>query len=292
MPDLAIVTFVLVLAAGALVVLPLRRGAAPPSGTTERDAAELRHRVAIEALRDVEADRRAGSLDDAAFAAELAAAEEHAAGTRAALDATAATAATDATGVDHDHRRRAAFVAAVIGLLVVAGAVVPPPIGFAGRPVVNEAALAAERAEEARQERIAALVAELDVDAPDVDVLSELADAYLAGDTPDDLVLAATVLGLIIGLEPDNEDAYRRIITAYVRAGDYENARAALASFVELEPGPADIAFFSGLIALRDGEPATAIDAFDRFLELAPEDERATMVRALRADAQSQVTAR
>ena len=50
-----------------------RRGR--PADGDERDAALLRHRVALETLRDVEADRRAGSLDDATYAEQLAAAE-------------------------------------------------------------------------------------------------------------------------------------------------------------------------------------------------------------------------
>lgn len=292
MPELVIVTILMALAAGALIVPPLRAGPrSPPSAAPEREAAELRHRIAIEALRDVEADRRAGSLDEAGYEAELAAAEEHAAATRAALGVDSVADEARKSAVDTRRRRIAAVAAAGIGLLLAAGALVPPPIGFASQPIVNEAALAAQLAEQARQDRIAELKVELGADATNIDALSDLADAYLAGNSAGDLARAATALLLIVNLEPDNEDAYRRIITAYIRAGDYGNARAALSSFADLDPHPADLAFFSGLIALREGDPSAAIGEFDRFLELAPDDERAAMVRALRADAEGESSA-
>jgi cytochrome c-type biogenesis protein CcmH/NrfG len=289
MPELAIATVVLAVAAGVLIVAPLRTGhGSPLSDAVEREAAEVRHRVAIEALRDVEADRRAGSLNEAGYAAELAAAEERAATTRAALDATSAAPGRPSPGSDGRQRRTAVVAAAGIGLLLIGGTFVPPPIGFASQPVVNEAALAAQRGEEARQDRIAELSASLRTDPTNVDALSDLADAYLAGTTSDDLARAATALLLIVNLEPNNQDAYRRIITAYIRAGDYADARAALSSFADLDPDRADVAFFTGLIALREGDPSTATDSFDRFLRLAPDDDRAAMVRALRADTAQQ----
>jgi len=75
------------LLAGALVVPPLwRRAADPAAGGDEQESKVIRHRAALEALRDVEADRRAGSLDDAAYAEQLADVEERAAATRAALE--------------------------------------------------------------------------------------------------------------------------------------------------------------------------------------------------------------
>ncbi len=70
-------------AAGVLVLGPFwRRGEASLPVDDDHEAALLRHRVALEALRDVEADRRSGSLDDAAYAEQLAEAEARAAGTR------------------------------------------------------------------------------------------------------------------------------------------------------------------------------------------------------------------
>jgi hypothetical protein len=48
---------------------------------------------------------------------------------------------------------------------------------------------------------------------------------------------------------------------------------------------PVELAFFDGLIALAERDNAVAVEAFDRFLELAPDDARAGMVRGLRDEA-------
>jgi cytochrome c-type biogenesis protein CcmH/NrfG len=125
-------------------------------------------------------------------------------------------------------------------------------------------------------------------DPEDTDTLSSLADAYLAGSTQDDLVRAAVALQLLIALEPDRADAYERIMTAYLRGGDHANARAAHETYVGLDGAdPAEAAFFDGLIAVREDDPDAARAAFDRFLELAPDDPRASMVRGLRDQAGS-----
>ncbi len=95
MPDPAELVAIAVLGVAAAVVLawPLfRRAPEEMPVPDERDALETRHRIALESLRDVEADRRSGSLDEAAYQAERAAAERRAASTRAALDAAAARA--------------------------------------------------------------------------------------------------------------------------------------------------------------------------------------------------------
>jgi tetratricopeptide (TPR) repeat protein len=92
---------------------------------------------------------------------------------------------------------------------------------------------------------------------------------------------------VLIDLEPDRADAYERIMAAYLRAGDYANARAAYDSYLELDAAdPVEAAFFDGLIALRgEDDPARAEAAFDRFLELAPDDPRAGMIEGLREEA-------
>jgi Flp pilus assembly protein TadD len=43
--------------------------------------------------------------------------------------------------------------------------------------------------------------------------------------------------------------------------------------------------FFDGLIARAEGDVERALDAFDRFLELAPDDPRAEMIEGLREEA-------
>jgi tetratricopeptide (TPR) repeat protein len=286
MPELAILLLGLGLAA-AWVLSPLWRppAAAPDESADDRDAAALRHRVALEALRDVEADRRAGSLDETAYAEQLAEAEARAAATRAALDAAGPDPRAE-PDPDPGARRVGPAVAGVIAAVLVAGSLVPAT-GIANQTVVNEALADAQAAEAARQDRIGALLDRLAADPRDADVLSDLADEYLAGSTQDDLVRAAVALRALIELDPDRADAYERIVAAYLRAGDGTNARAALSSYAERPTAsPVEVAFLDGLIALRlEGDSAAAGAAFDRFLELAPDDPRAGMVRGLRDEA-------
>jgi tetratricopeptide (TPR) repeat protein len=281
MPE-AVLLSIGLLAAGAAVLSPLWRPVAVPVPDDD-DAAALRHRVALEALRDVEADRRAGSLDDAAYAAQLADAEGRAAETRAALDRGGDHSPAPAPG----SARRAwplVIAATITGVLLIGSLV--PATGIASRTVVDEALATAEAAQLARQHRIEELTAALAEDPGDTAVLSELADAYLAGSSDEDLVAAASALQLLIALEPERPDAYERIMSAYLRAGDGANARSAHDAYLEISTAdPAEAAFFDGLIALRgENDPARAADAFDRFLELAPDDPRAPMIQALRDD--------
>ena len=281
---------VALIAAGALVARPLlQRDVEPPAVDDELEAAALRHRVALEALRDVEADRRAGSLDDAAYEAQLAEAEARAVETRAALDA-----ATERRGrppdADASHRsgRAALLAAGAIGAALVAGSLVPGT-GLANSTVVNRQLAEAQEAEAERQDGITALLERVAEDPRDAEALSALADAYLEGGSADDLVRAAVALRLLIDVEPQRADAYERIITAYIRAGDFVNARAALDAYVAIPTASQiEVAFFEGLVALRgEDDPEAAVDAFDRFLELAPDDGRAAMVRELRDEAAS-----
>ena len=273
-------------AAAVLVLGPLwRRSDGSSTLDDDREAALLRHRVALEALRDVEADWRAGSLDDPTYAQQLAEAEARAAATAAALSAGRAE-APRAPADRSRSRTLGAALAAVIGLALLGGSMLPLT-GLANATVVNEQLAAAQDAEAARQDRIGELLDRLAADSQDAEALSDLADAYLAGSSRDDLVRAAVALQLLMSLEPERADAYERIVTAYLRAGDYGNARSALDAYASTATAdPVEVAFFEGLIALRgEDDPAAARAAFDRVLELAPDDPRAGMVRGLREEA-------
>ena len=280
MPE-PILLLAVLLVAGAVVLWPLRRPATSVAVDAEHDAAAVRHRVALEALRDVEADRRAGSLDERGYAEQLAEAEAHAAETAAELDATTSA----ATGEPRRGGARPAIVAAgILGIALVAGSLLPAA-GIANTTDVNEGLAAAEAAEASRQDRIQRLLDELAAEPESADTLSDLADAYLAGSTGDDLFAPRLALQALISLEPDRADAYERLIGAYLRAGDVGNARRALDSYEARETAdPVEIAFFDGLIACARATPS-AREAFDRFLELAPDDPRAAMVRGLRDEA-------
>jgi tetratricopeptide (TPR) repeat protein len=284
MPEALLLAVGLVVA-GIAVLEPLRRPRSAIVVDPDRDAAAVRHRVALEALRDVEADRRAGSLDERGYAEQLAEAEARAASTAADLSSTPGPAPISDSFPAAS--RVAAVAAAVIGLALVAGSLVPAT-GVANATDVNEGLAAARDAEAARQADIERLLTALEADPESPGTLSDLADAYLAGSTADDLRRAAAALQVLIALEPDRADAYERVIGAYLRAGDYPNARRALDSYRERETAdPAEVAFYDGFVALGgEADPERAIEAFDRFLELAPDDPRAPMVRGLRAEAE------
>ena len=273
------------LVAGYFVLAPLRRPSPHVAHDVERDAAAVRHRVALEALRDVEADRRAGSLDERGYAEQLAEAEARAAETEKALADSPPPLATE---TPRSGARGAVMVAAVIGVVLVVGSLLPPA-GIANSTDVNEALAEAQTAEAARQAEIDRLLDVLEGNPRDPATLSDLADAYLAGSTGEDLRRAAAALQVLIALEPDRPDGYERVIGAYVRAGDYLNARRALDSYRHLEAAdPVEVAFFDGHIALNgEGDHERAIAAFDRFLELASDDPRASMVRGMRAEAEA-----
>jgi cytochrome c-type biogenesis protein CcmH/NrfG len=242
------------LVVAAFVALPLRRDPdAPVPALTDDEASLMRHRVAVEALRDVEADRRAGSLDDAAYVQQRAEAEARAVRTLAELEAVPEPTSRRTLG---GGRRTALLLGGAVLAALLVGAVLPAPIGLANRTTVDAGAL------------------------------STLADEYLARNTPDDLARGAALLLAVIREQPQNQSAYERLITAYLRAEDYPDATAATDALAGFAPASADVPFFRGLIALRGaGDKPAAIQQFDRFLRLAPGDPRAGMVRALRAQA-------
>ena len=169
---------VLVTGTVALAIAWPLLGAAPASDVRtpdpEREASEVRHRLALEALRDLEADRRAGSLDDAAYQAQRDEAEAHAASTRQALDAEpTSAAATAAPAAGASSWRLPALIGIVVAGLLLAGYALPAPIGIAER--------------DARLERIRQLTDQVAGDPRDTAALAELSDLYLAGGTADDV---------------------------------------------------------------------------------------------------------
>ena len=297
MPDLA--QLLVLISVGAcvafFVALPfIRREPEQPLANDRGETAVLRRQSAYEALRDLAADYAAGSLTEDQYREQRAEAETRAARVLEELEGASAgaskshpAAAPSDAGprVLRRGRRLAAATAAILSAVLLVGFVVPGA-PLANRTVVNEALAAALAAEEERQAEIERLLRRLATDRDDAAAFSALADAYLAGSTRDDLINAALVLLALIELEPDNESAYVRLIGAYLRVDDYENAAAATESLAEVAPDSPDLAFFRGVIALRhEGDRDEAVAAFDEFLERAPNDPRAGMVRSLRAEA-------
>lgn len=278
------------LLAGAAIGWPLLRvRAAAPDPDADREARALRHRIALEALLDVEADRRAGSLDDASYRRERAEAEERATLTLAQVDAPPGLPEPESARPEGG-RRAAAWLGAGLAAALLVGFALPAPAGLSERTVVNQALSDALAREADRQADIQRLLTALEADSQDAEVLSDLADAYLAGSTTQDLQRAAVALQVLIAVEPQDRSAYRRLITAYLAAGDRTDAQAATDAYATFagseEP---DIPFFRGLIAFRSGDSAAAVRHFDRFLLLAPDDDRAAMVTSLRAEAAGQL---
>ena len=324
MPDLGELLLVLVVGAvaAAFIATPLVRrsraqaprapgtpnaapgapGDAPaeaPAESPDLEALTIRHRVALEAIRDVEADRRAGSLDDAAYAEQRAEAEQRAVETLAELDAVRTPpvvnpGATRAPGPSLTARRPVptrwvAIGAGVLALAVLGGLFLPAPFSLANPTETNQALAEQLAAERARQATIVDLLGRVQANPRDTASLSKLADAYLQGGTANDLASAGRALLLLISLEPRNTSAYQRLITAYIDYGDWTDAAAATNSYARIATTAAtapDIPFFRGLIALRgSGDRAEAAKQFRSFLALAPNDPRATMVRALLQEA-------
>ena len=273
----------LILVAGSVVLavawplLDSAPEAAEQEPDPEREAAVVRHRLALEALRDIEADHRAGSLDEAAYQAQRDEAEAHAASTLRALEAVAPEAAADeatdgAKPAKPPAARRwrlPALVGGVLALLLLAAFAAPPPFGIAER--------------DARLERIRQLTDTISANPRDVDALGELSDLYLAGGTPDDVARALASLVLLRNAAPESRDANQRLVSVLVRTGLWDDADGATDRYAEVvgEDDP-DIPFFRGLIARGQGDDQEAIRQFDHFLEIAPEDPRAEMVSGLR----------
>ena len=199
--------------------------------------------------------------------------------------------ATDKVGLSRPAARRLAVsVAATLAALLGIGFLLPEPFSLAAETVVNQPLAEAQAAEAARQAEIERLLGILAADPSDIASLSDLADAYLAGPSAEDLQRAAFTLLAVIGLDPGEPDHYARIISAYIRAADWTDAAAATDALAELAPDSADVPFFRGLIAWQGrGDAAGALEAFDAFLAMAPDDPRVPMIRALRQEAAAEV---
>lgn len=284
MPEPLLFAAVAILAA-VVVAMPILlenpENRSPALPAEDRDAVALRHRIALEALRDVEADHRSGSLDEATYRSERVLAEERAIGTRAALDA-APRAPEPPRG--RDGRLIVGAVGIVLGLAVVGGVVLHVPVNLANATVTNQALADQVADAAARQARISELLGQLQADAEDTEVLAELADIYLASGTQADRNAAAPLLLLLVSLEPENTDALTKLATAYLQSGQPDDASAVTDRIEEIDPGSIEIGFFRGLIARQRDDDAAARAAFNTFLQAAPDDPRATMIRGLLAE--------
>ena len=270
MPDLVelLVVAILLIAVAGVAALPLRGRTVPAPVSDELDDLEIRHRVALDALRDVEADRQAGSLDDASYATTRAEAEAAAAETLGALDS--ARAGTPAASRPQRAGRRPLVVVGLIvaGALLL-GLFIPAPLGIANRTL------------DPRRDRIEDAMVRFEANESDPQAISDLADAYLAGDSLPDLERAQAALVLLINLQPANASAYARLATAQLRAGALDAASQTLDRMAEVAADSPDLPFLRGLVARENGDDAEARRQFALFIAAAPADPRVPMVQAL-----------
>ena len=183
---------------------------------------------------------------------------------------------------------RRAAVAVAIGLVIMLaiGLALPEPYSLAAETVVNQPLAEAEAAEAQRQAEIERLLRAVAADPDDRDALSQLADAYLAGSSAEDLQRAALVLLTIIGMEPDDPEPYGRLITAYIRAGAWTDAANATDALAELSPGIGGRAVLPRLDRMARRTGRRGCDLGVRPVPgRAPDDPRVPMIRALRAEA-------
>jgi regulator of sirC expression with transglutaminase-like and TPR domain len=132
-------------------------------------------------------------------------------------------------------------------------------------------------------DRIRVLTAAVSANPRDTAALAELSDQYLAGGTSEDVAAALATLLLLRDAAPDSRDAHQRLVTLLIRTGEWDLAALATDQMAEVVgEDDREIPFFRGLIARGLGEAEEAVRQFDRFLAIAPEDPRVTMVRGLR----------
>ncbi|MEO8247573.1 MAG: tetratricopeptide repeat protein [Chloroflexota bacterium] len=268
-PTELLVVATLVLLVGAAAAVPLRRRSAGAPFPAALDDATIRHRVALDALRDLEADRQAGSLDAASYAANRRQAEAEAAETLRALDAAGRVGGPD-DGVSTRSARGALAVAgSLVAAAVLIGLFLPAPLGIANRTL------------DPRQDRIAEALVRFEANESDPQAISDLADAYLAGETLPDLERAQAALVLLINLQPANASAYARLATAQLRVGALDAASQTLDRMAAVAADSPDLPFLRGLVARENGDAEEARRQFALFIEAAPDDPRVPMVRAL-----------
>ncbi len=274
MPDLGelLVLVFIIAGAGVVVARPLLMpGDEAPQRDDRTDELELRHRLALDALRDVEADRRAGSLDGAAYAAVRAEAEAAAGVTLHELDAARVATPLPASSTGRSRRSLLAGGTLIAGLLLVAFAL-PRPVGIAN-PTLDP-----------RADRVASALERFNANDRDPQAVSDLADAYLAGDTLDELQRAQAALVLLINLQPANASAYARLATAQLRTGDLDGATATLDRMGTVAADSPDLPFLRGLVARARGDADEARAQFETFIRVAPDDPRVPMIEALLAE--------
>jgi cytochrome c-type biogenesis protein CcmH/NrfG len=127
-------------------------------------------------------------------------------------------------------------------------------------------------------EQVEAYQAQLAQDPENVTALTGLATLYQQNNDP---VSAAHYLELVIVADPSQKDVYMRLANLYMAddVGDYTAAVAVLNKATEVDAQNPDIYLKLGIAQNALGNRQGALLAWQKFLQLAPDDEMASVVR-------------
>ena len=128
------------------------------------------------------------------------------------------------------------------------------------------------------EDKIAAYQAQLTLNPKDVAALIGLATVYQQND---DLLRAAAYLELALEADPTQKEVYLRLANIYMSAdvGNYAAAVAVLNKATQVDASNPDVFLKLGTAQNSLGNTEAALLAWQKFLELAPNDDMATVVR-------------
>lgn len=128
------------------------------------------------------------------------------------------------------------------------------------------------------EDKIAAYQAQLTQNPKDVAALIGLATVYQQNE---DLLRAAAYLQLALEADPAQKEVYLRLANIYMSAdvGNNEAAVAVLNKATQVDAGNPDVFLKLGTAQNSLGNTEAALLAWQKFLELAPNDDMATVVR-------------
>ena len=128
------------------------------------------------------------------------------------------------------------------------------------------------------EDKIAAYQAQLTQNPKDVAALIGLATVYQQND---DLLRAAAYLELALEADPAQKEVYLRLANIYMSAdvGNYAAAVAVLNKATQVDASNPDVFLKLGTAQNSLGNTEAALLAWQKFLELAPNDDMATVVR-------------
>jgi cytochrome c-type biogenesis protein CcmH/NrfG len=127
-------------------------------------------------------------------------------------------------------------------------------------------------------EKIAAYEATLQQNPNDTTALLGLATIYQQND---DLKTAASYLEKVIAVDPSQKDVYLRLANLYMNenVADYGSAVTVLNKLTSLDPSNPDVYLKLGIAQRAVGNSKAAILAWQKYLELAPNGDMASVVK-------------